>query len=422
MPDFKYVLDLDPSVRTNHTLMLDLIGHNKRVMECGCATGYMSRVLADRGCRVTGVEIDPGAAEQARAFCEQVIVGDLDELDLVEALNDLDSLGEAGSRLPFDVVVFGDVLEHLKDPLRLLRASRELLAPDGYVVASIPNVAHGDVRLALLAGTFRYQPLGLLDDTHIRFFTRQSIDELFDDAGFVLSDVERVEVDLFGTELDVCREQFSPEIVERVASDPEARTYQFVVRALIDNGLDVVRRLASRHEARELELQATHRELAAYRTQCAALEQDRDHWQSAAQAAQAEARRWQTSAENLEVARDQLAYQDDHRSREAEGLRHSLSELQVRLRDAEQELQCLRAERDELMAAQQAGGAQPYEAPEVSGVPGVPGLPEVHTEDAAPGRPASRVGRVARTVWQHTPQAAKRVAEPVLGPIRKFRD
>src|ERR671930_1978651 len=86
MPDFKYALELDPSVRTNHTLMLELIGHNKRVLECGCATGYMSRVLAERGCRVTGVEIVPEAAEQARPFCEQVIVGDLDQLDLAAAV------------------------------------------------------------------------------------------------------------------------------------------------------------------------------------------------------------------------------------------------------------------------------------------------------------------------------------------------
>jgi 2-polyprenyl-3-methyl-5-hydroxy-6-metoxy-1,4-benzoquinol methylase len=390
--------------------MLDLIGHSKRVLECGCATGYMSRVLAERGCRVTGVEIDPAAAEQARAFCERVVVGDLDEIDLVEVLG---VPGEPGScALPFDVVVFGDVLEHLKDPLRVLRASRGLLAPDGYVVASIPNVAHGDVRLSLLAGAFPYRPLGLLDDTHIRFFTRESIDELFDDAGFVVSEVERVEVDLFGTELGVCPEAFSSEIVERVASDPEARTYQFVVRGLIDNGLDVVRRLAARHEARELELRATERELSAQRTQSVALEQDRDRWQAEAQAAQAEARRWQTTAENLEVARDQLAYRDDHRQREAEALRHSLSDLQVRLREAEQELERLRAERDQWAAGQQAPGAgQAYEA---YGAPGVSG------EEAAP-RPASRTARVARTVWGHTPEAAKRVAGPVLRPIRKFR-
>ena len=73
----------------------------------------------------------------------------------------------------------GDVLEHLKDPWAILGNIKENLKPDGYVVASIPNIAHGAIRLALLEGRFDYTSLGILDDTHLRFFTRESIFELF---------------------------------------------------------------------------------------------------------------------------------------------------------------------------------------------------------------------------------------------------
>ena len=388
MPDFKYALQLDLSVRTNHTLMLEMIGHNKRVLECGCATGYMSRVLAERGCRVTGVEIVPEAAEQARPHCEQVIVGDLDQLDLAAAV------GDGSPPSPFDVVVFGDVLEHLRNPLRVLRASRSLLAPEGYVVASIPNVAHGDVRLSLLKGVFRYQPLGLLDDTHIHFFTRETIEELFDAAGFVVSDVERVEVDLFGTELGVVADEFSPEIVARVEADPESRTYQFVVRALVDNGLEVVRRLAVTHEARKLELVGSERELAACRTENAALEHDRDRWLAQAQQDQAEAERWRSAAEGLEAERDRLARSDDDGRRETDSLRLRLADLEGRLREAELTLECLRAERDQWQSA----AARAAEEQSTAG---------------------GGLSRAARTVWERTPERARRAAQPLLDRFRK---
>jgi 2-polyprenyl-3-methyl-5-hydroxy-6-metoxy-1,4-benzoquinol methylase len=385
MSDFKYALELDPSVRTNHTVMLELIGHNKRVLECGCATGYMSRVLTERGCRVTGIEIAPAAAEQARAFCERVIVGDLDELDLAAAV-DPDLHGPQ----PFEVVVFGDVLEHLKDPLRVLRASRSLLAPEGYVVASIPNVAHGDVRLSLLKGTFRYQPLGLLDDTHIRFFTRESIGELFESAGFVVSEVERMMVDLFGTELPVSADEFSAEILERVEADPESRTYQFVVRALVDNGLDVVRKLAARDEARELQLLANQRELASHRTQNAGLAQDRDRWLAQAQASQAEVDRLTTLALGMEEDRDRLVALDEQRRGETELLGSRMAALEEQLREAESALERLRSERDEWRSA--------AERRLVATTPAV--------------------ARAARMVWRRTPEAARRLAGPALRRIR----
>jgi len=222
-------LDLDKSPDTSHAYMVDLVGSNKRVLDVGCATGYLAKALTAFGNTVCGVEYDAGAAEQARPHLETLLVGDLENVDLVEGFGE-------GS---FDVVVFGDVLEHLRDPLAVLRQARPLLKPGGSVVISVPNVAHGDVRLALLRGRFEYRNLGLLDETHVRFFTRESLGTFLADGGFVPVDIRRTTAPLFSTEIGVRREDFDPQLVEQIEADPEATTYQFVVRAVRDDATRV---------------------------------------------------------------------------------------------------------------------------------------------------------------------------------------
>jgi O-antigen biosynthesis protein len=213
-------IDLE-NMNTSHALIVEFVGRGKRVLDVGCAAGDLARVLAERGCGVTGIEIDPEAAHQAEKHCERVIVGDVEDLDLSEMLGD-----EA-----FDVIVFGDTLEHLKDPLRTLDRLEPFLRLEGYVVASIPNVAHGSVRLALMQGKFQYSPLGLLDDTHLRFFTRESVEQLFEDAGFLITGLKRTLLGIFDTEIEVDIEQTPDEVLEVVQEDPEASTYQFVLTA-----------------------------------------------------------------------------------------------------------------------------------------------------------------------------------------------
>ena len=210
------------NANTSHSLLVELVGRDKRVLDVGCAGGYLGRMLARRGCRVSGVEQDPEAAEAAEKVLDTVLVGDVATLDLV---------GHFGKE-SFDVIVFGDVLEHVADPAAVLRRVAPLLARSGAVVASVPNVAHGAVRLALLSGRFDYRPLGLLDDTHLRFFTRESLYELFRETGFVPVDVRRTTAGVFETELNVRREDFDRSVVDAVEGDPESTTYQFVLRAV----------------------------------------------------------------------------------------------------------------------------------------------------------------------------------------------
>ena len=222
-------LDLQDNPGTSHAFLVEMVGVNKRVLDVGCDTGYLGEVLAALGNTTTGFEINEQTAQEARKHLVRVEVGDLESTDLVAVF------GAAA----FDVVVFGDVLEHLRDPLPTLRQAHGLLAPGGSVLISTPNVAHGDVRLALLEGNFRYNSLGILDETHTRFFTRESLLKFVHEAGFAVIELRRTRAPLFATEIGVQEDHFDPALVERLRSDVEATTYQFVVR-LVPDDLDQV--------------------------------------------------------------------------------------------------------------------------------------------------------------------------------------
>jgi 2-polyprenyl-3-methyl-5-hydroxy-6-metoxy-1,4-benzoquinol methylase len=200
--------------------VVPFVGPDRRVLDLGCGTGHTARLLCEKGCTVVGVELDERAAVSAGAWCERVVVCDLDVTSLADVLR-----GEQ-----FDVVVAGDILEHLRDPEALLRSLVPILAPDGTVVASIPNVAHGSVRLALVSGCFDYADLGILDRTHLRFFTRHGIEQLFASAGFVIEKLDRLLVDVsLGEPYE--RELLPDGLEEAVAAMPEATTYEFVLVA-----------------------------------------------------------------------------------------------------------------------------------------------------------------------------------------------
>ncbi len=235
---------LDDSPGSTHNLVLGLVQPGSRVLEFGCATGYMSQALRDRlGATVVGVELDAEAARLAEEHCERVLVGDAEELDLEAELG--------GER--FDSILFADVLEHLRDPGALLRRVRPSAAEGGSVVASIPNVAHAAVRLALLGGSFRYREQGLLDESHLRFFTREGIQDLFEGTGYVITHWLRRRLDVEETEIAVPR-SLPEEARAWATGDTEATTYQFVVRAVASDDAAQLAALREKLEAAKAEL------------------------------------------------------------------------------------------------------------------------------------------------------------------------
>lgn len=158
---------------SRHRMLVEEARRYARVLECGCATGFLSRLIVENsGPDLVGVERDPAAAEEAARHCRRVVVADLADPAWAALV---------GER--FDLVIFGDVLEHLPDPAATLRAARAALAPDGRILVSLPNVAHWTIRAKLLLGRFDYRPTGIMDVTHLRFYTRRSAVLMFEAAG-----------------------------------------------------------------------------------------------------------------------------------------------------------------------------------------------------------------------------------------------
>lgn len=222
-----YHATIDPEVENNsHSCILRMVGFNKRVLEAGCASGHVSKMLRAQGCSIVGVEMDPTVVQLAEPWVERVVLGNFDDGTLWGELE-----GEF-----FDVVLFGDVLEHLRDPLVTLCDAVKHLVPSGTVVISVPNITHADVKVALLNGTFPYRDSGLLDRTHIHFFTKESLLALVKHAGLIPTEIYRVTVPVFATEIGVRASDVNEGVLEAVLADRESETYQFVIRAVRDDG------------------------------------------------------------------------------------------------------------------------------------------------------------------------------------------
>jgi 2-polyprenyl-3-methyl-5-hydroxy-6-metoxy-1,4-benzoquinol methylase len=210
-------------VEHNSTLTaeLEMIGAGKKVLEIGPGSGHMTEALARQNCAVTCVEVNQDLTSIARSSCQKLIVADIEQLRPDVAF--------PGER--FDVILFGDVLEHLKDPASLLRNLCGYLTPSGYIVVSLPNVAHASVRLALFNGEFNYTEEGLLDRTHLKFFTLDNIIALMAQAGFRIAELRRTRVGVFNTEVKLAIENIAPSLLRKLMRDPEATTYQFIFSA-----------------------------------------------------------------------------------------------------------------------------------------------------------------------------------------------
>lgn len=162
------------SLHSSHEFVKLAVGRDQQVLDVGCGEGFLAEQIQQMGNQVTGIDVLPQAKRQ-EGF-DRYVQGDL------EYGIDAEAAGLQGQE--FDKVLLLDVLEHLRMPDKLLRDCRPLLKANGRLIVSLPNVANITVRLMLLFGRFNYTERGLLDKTHLRFFTRKTARKLLESNGY----------------------------------------------------------------------------------------------------------------------------------------------------------------------------------------------------------------------------------------------
>lgn len=224
VPDIHYQAVIDTNNRNNSlTVVIELIQGVKpqglKILEVGCSSGYMGQYLRRQGHRVFGVEPSVSAAAVAAQHLDGVHAGTLD--DYCQATVD---------RRTFDAVTLVDVLEHMADPADALRQCQALLNPNGHLVVSVPNVTHGSIRAMLLSGRWEYQDFGILDRTHLRFFARKNLIDLFNAQAFGIVELRRTT-----SRSQRVRDDGHPDLAaglislaDCAATDPDLYTFQFV--------------------------------------------------------------------------------------------------------------------------------------------------------------------------------------------------
>lgn len=216
-----YDYRFDPDGLSTAARLSRLVGSDRRVLELGCGYGVITRQLAvEQGCAVTGVEYDAASAEHARAWLDQLVVGDLENASWATSILP-----------PFDVVLAADVIEHLRDPLRLLRELRGMLGEEGYLVLSVPNVGHAGVIAELLCGRFDYKTTGILDETHLRFFTWNSLESVLNSAGWEVTHRETVDAGGSHEQFHECWIKLPADVRALLDSHPTANVFQYVLTA-----------------------------------------------------------------------------------------------------------------------------------------------------------------------------------------------
>jgi 2-polyprenyl-3-methyl-5-hydroxy-6-metoxy-1,4-benzoquinol methylase len=170
MPGPEY--EFKPFRYSSHYWIMKLLERERepvKIMDVGTASGYLGKILTERGHTITGIEKDPATAERAKGYYDSFRLADIETF-------------EFPYRQEFDYILFADVLEHLRDPAAVLRRCIPALKESGKIIISVPNVANFIVRLSMLFGKFDYMDRGILDRTHLRFFTLRSLKKMMSEV------------------------------------------------------------------------------------------------------------------------------------------------------------------------------------------------------------------------------------------------
>ena len=218
----RYAHEIDPNGGSAAAVLASMVEPGQRVLELGTGPGTVTRILHDKGCKVTGVEMDPDTLAACAPFCERTLQANLEDPLWWQPLE-----GEK-----FEVIICADVLEHLRDPRPLLEKLPVFLRDGGCVLMSLPNASHLTIVASLLGGRFPYQKNGLLDNTHLKFYGREDLDALLRECGFLWQHWHTVQVDPAQAELKQYWNDLEASDQEFLKSRcADGMVYQHVVRA-----------------------------------------------------------------------------------------------------------------------------------------------------------------------------------------------
>ncbi len=201
--------------------ILKHIKKGSKILEFGCFTGVLTKYLTEEmNCSVYIVERDKQAFCKALKYAKDGVCGDIMDYEWLSKFKNI----------KFDYLLFSDVLEHLYEPCTVLKKAGELLADDGSAICSIPNIAHNIILLNLFNNDFKYRELGLLDNTHIRFFAHDNLERFCRDAGFSIVSEDGVLVEFqHSFEYDPAME-INTELAGLLESRKYGNVYQFVLK------------------------------------------------------------------------------------------------------------------------------------------------------------------------------------------------
>lgn len=215
----KYETEIDFNSRNTVTIFIDLIKNNSKVLEFGAASGRLTKYLKEeKACKVSIVEIDEEAAKIAVPYTESHVIGDIMDYGWMDEF--------AGQQ--FDYILFADVLEHLLKPEEVLAKVKKFLKEDGKILISLPNIAYNGVLLSLYENNFAYSEVGILDNTHLRFWALDEAERIFRGLGYGIELIDATYNPLSVSEFGTVYESLPSVVGNHIKSRVYGELYQMV--------------------------------------------------------------------------------------------------------------------------------------------------------------------------------------------------
>lgn len=217
----KYDFDLELYNENPLNWIAAKVTESSRVLEFGPANGRLTRYLKEnKGCVIDIVEIDEESGEEASEYAKKALIGN--------EKGDIEKYYWLDIEEKYDFIIFADVLEHLVNPWEVLKRCKKVIHQNGKILVSVPNVAHNSIIIDLMNDRFTYNPTGLLDNTHLRFFTRESFERMAQREGWAIVEEKTNNIRVGETEIDNTYADVSKEVFKVLASRPQGNVYQYM--------------------------------------------------------------------------------------------------------------------------------------------------------------------------------------------------